>query len=377
MTLVIPKLNTIDILTFGRKRQSLEQFQEYLDQNYITDEDYIAREIGHIDKVLGKGTFGKIYQLSDDSVVKITASPGEALCVQELFNLQENNWKKYEKYFPKIYSYGFINPEEKVTFSDIKDFIYCISTQTYPYKIRNYFNLKYSLAKDKFGEKDIIGWKRREECSQRNNLLLFLPIFWYQREPLDNVLVSGKEIEEKRDAIKSMFNISLMDVHADNWGIRPSTGEIIFRYLVCSSPNFKVLSGSEQWKIKSSGSNKEEASNLIDIEQLSKDAKHLLLEKYNNLGFFINNIFKETNIIADITEEDNFLLIHNLNRILKYSPAQSPSGKDTFWWESYGKKKRVSNNFNTLEDAIAWKVDELTKELNQESDDDLLIQLGI
>jgi len=171
-------------------------------EDYPSSREYILANISSPDKYLGSGVFGETWLLKNGSVVKLTASVPEAICVQNLFKIQESKPEKYLEYFPRIYEYGFID-----------DYVVFYHTSLHKYE-----------AKDNL------------------NVLLF-PIFYYVREDLRDIPGIDSyvdwELEKELDEtipqkIEEDLGIKVWDTHENNWGVRRSTGEIIFRDLVCT-----------------------------------------------------------------------------------------------------------------------------------------------
>lgn len=155
--------------------------------------DYADEVIdSYIVSKLGRGLYGEVYLLDDDTVVKFTSSLREARCVKRLFELMEEDFSTYQSIFPKIYEYSDI--DEVIRFDDSKFFIVTGNA--------------------------------------------VLPLFWYRREELLDLPISDFPIEylnviNNKVNESAQLGIELLDYGLGNWGIRPSTGEVIFRDLVC------------------------------------------------------------------------------------------------------------------------------------------------
>jgi len=174
---------------------------------------------------LGAGSYGDVYGLyPQGSVLKITTSPAEAYCVQQLFEIQESDPIEFSKYFPHIYQSGFITDN---------------------------YHRKLSLSYDAlFDEKS-------------GDYLVLLPVFWYEREELTQLIGGGDDedyltkqeetlwldrISEKISEVKDKFGINLLDANRlANWGLRKYTDDLIFQDLVCATEDVKY-DDRDQWK---------------------------------------------------------------------------------------------------------------------------------
>jgi len=174
------------------------QLAKWLTESYPSTQSYLEslEGIGNTEDLLGRGIYGEVWMMDDDTVIKITASPQESYCVQLLFDLQEKIPGWYREFFPAIYEYGFIN--EPISFLD---------------------PIHHEVAQE----------------------ALLLPVFWYKRENIpDFHAQTGEEKELFKDNIINNIaqvqarGIFLVDSHQENFGARSEDPyNPIFRDLVC------------------------------------------------------------------------------------------------------------------------------------------------
>lgn len=164
-------------------------------------------------ELLGTGSYGEAWELSDGAVMKLTSSQAEEWCATRLFNLQLENEEKYSRFLPEMIGIGEITDEVKFLPETVEP------TQW-------------------FGSDG--------------------PHFWYIREPLDDFtwpdeddfidyiyyLHASKEFADVVDAailaserdIFDQTGLKIIDNKPGNWGVRTDPdGEqtIVLRDLAC------------------------------------------------------------------------------------------------------------------------------------------------
>lgn len=169
--------------------------------------EYISSVIG-IDysafSYLGRGAYGEVYLLPDNSVIKVTGSSLEAECVIKLFNEQESTNTTIHDSFPVIYEYGMI------------DNLYGFDTL---------YNVFTSYDK----ELHII--------TTSKGFVYPFPIFWYRREDVTDVTkaIAFDSALDKIYQTSKGINLRPLDMNIRNIGVVNRNGEdiVVMRDLVC------------------------------------------------------------------------------------------------------------------------------------------------
>jgi len=178
-------------VNIDKVKETLPSIYDYMYE--VFPDSYIVAHLGH-------GYYGEAFLLSDGSVVKVTSSPDEAECIVKIADLQEKE-EEAINIFPIIYEYGVV--DKTILFDRAQEFVF------------------------------------------DDRIRMDTAIFWYRREQLDDVPNHGSlkiipptwlsVIHEKRDQALSKYGIEIVDYTLDNWGLRPSDGELIFRDLMCKT----------------------------------------------------------------------------------------------------------------------------------------------
>lgn len=156
--------------------------------------EYLTEIVGKPIELLGTGGMGEVWGLPDGTVIKITSSKAELECVTRLFEAETNN-KPYSVHAPRIYGIGEILESEYVFFSEI------------------------------------------------DGAIPHTPVFWFLREPLEDILLEFGELAiERKEALKDIVRkhqLYPIDYQkSSNWGIRLDSGELVMRDLACVAENF-------------------------------------------------------------------------------------------------------------------------------------------